>query len=190
MAKPLASIEVMRAAAIEFLRYGRKCRLVCLERSPFAGDPCTPDVVGVTPARRVVEIEIKRTMADFRHNREKTSLFKRGFLGMLPSQFYFMVPEEMVSKVLPLLEPKEGLLSLSRRRSTYSKLPLASVVKAAAVIKESRPLRLSEMVKAVSHQTGTLVSALVKIAKTFDEQPLSEDDIEKSSISEEKPLDT
>ncbi len=178
---------------MEFLRYERNCKLVCMERSPFIPpggakfkDPCNPDVLGVTQARRVVEIELKRTMADFKANRDKTSLFRRGFLGILPSQFYFMIPPCMEAKVLPLLEDKEGLLVLDGRRSTYTKFPTVRIARPAAVIKESRPLTLPEMVRMVSHQTGTLASALVKIARQFDEQPLVEGEPEKSFSEGEK----
>jgi len=182
----MISIEVLRACAVEFLRYQRDCKMVCLERSPFLiehkrrngqvsveQDPCNPDVVGVTEARRVVEIEIKRTFSDFKKNREKTSMFRRQFLNIMPSQFYFLVPPNLVAKVEPLLEQKEGLLTtMTHHRSAYTNMPVLRIVKDASVMRDSRRLTLREMVRMVMHQTGTLSSALVKVARVYDEDPV------------------
>jgi hypothetical protein len=166
------SIEVMRASAIEWLRYELQCKLICLERSPFNHDPCIPDVLGVNSTRRVVEVEIKRTFGDFVSNRKKDSMFRRKFLGIAPQLFYFFVPPELVAKVLPALQEGEGLLTLNGF-SKYSGLPAVEILKKATPT-GAKPLKLKEIVRMVAHQTGTLTSALVKIAKA----KLSEDKID------------
>lgn len=157
------SIAILRSAAVEWLRYERKCALVCLERTPINNDWCNPDVVGVTSARRVTEIEIKRTMSDFRANREKRRMAMREWMNTRPSQFYFLVPPELVDKVKAELQPHEGLLTVGGQGS-HSRLPEVKLIRAAAVQK-SRKLSIQEVIKMVRHQTGTLSSALVRLAR-------------------------
>lgn len=159
------SIEILRFAALEWLRYERRCDLVCLERTPLQGDSCTPDVLGVDKARRAVEIEIKRTMADFRANREKRSLQRREFWGNPPYQFYYLVPPKLEAKVLAELQPHEGLLTVTDRSSLYSGLPKVRVVRVAPFNRKARRLSIREISKMVRHQTGTLASALMKLAR-------------------------
>jgi hypothetical protein len=148
---------------VEFLRYERQCKLVSLERSPIQWDPCVPDVVGVNKTRRVVEIEIKMTMADFRNNRKKDSVYRRKFIGVPVSKYYFMVPPDLMAKVLPELEDGEGLLTVVSNHRAYGGSLAAQVVKEAAVQKVRR-LSIKEIIKMVAHQTGSLNSALAKIA--------------------------
>ena len=174
---PVVSVEILRAAAVEWLRYEKSAKLVCLERSPFPRDPCVPDVMGITQSRYAIEVEIKRTIQDLRNNRKKTSMFQREFLNIAPSKFYFLVPVQLVTKVLPLLEPQEGLLTLAGR-SPYSGLPRVSVYREAATNRKARRLSIGAVIKMAAHQTGTLCSALVKIAKAFDDNPLEEGDLE------------
>jgi hypothetical protein len=156
--------DILKHAAVEFLRYEKGCKLVCLERSPFRQDPCTPDVIGVNASRRAVEIEVKRTWQDFKNNRQKDSMFRRKFLGLSPAQYYFIVPPALVAKVREALEPGEGLLTVDGLNG-YSGLPKARVVVPATFTK-TRPLTLKEIVRMVAHQTGSLSSALSKIART------------------------
>jgi hypothetical protein len=62
----------LEAAAPKWLRYERRCLLACLGRNPLP-EMCIPDILDLTPDRRLIEIEIKRTMADFRQNGDKRS---------------------------------------------------------------------------------------------------------------------
>jgi len=156
-------IEVLRAVAVEYLRYERGCKVVALERTPLTGDPCVPDVVGLNATRRLVEIEIKRTWADFKANREKWSMARRKSRGLAPYQFFFLVPPDLAEKILPTLEEGEGLLTLAGV-SSYSGLPKA-VVRKVARPSGAKPLRMQEVIRMVGHQTGTLSSALTKLAK-------------------------
>lgn len=160
-------IETLRAAAVEFLRYDRQCKLVSLERSPVNYDPCTPDVVGVNATRRVVEIEIKKTWADFKNNRKKDSMFRRKFLKIPVSQYYFLVPGDLVAKVYEALEPGEGLLTLGAV-NPMSGIPKIKVIKPAST-QRVRKLTIKETIKMVAHQTGTLASALTKVVKLKNE---------------------
>ena len=160
----LKNIAVMRAAAVAWLRYDSGCLLVALERSPLPRDACNPDVIGVTKRRMVVEIEIKRTMADLRANFEKSSMQHRERRNIGPTRFYYLVPPEMVDKAFPLIAPTGcGLLTLGGY-NPYSGLPGIGMVHQATPVKR-QPLSLKQIVKMVSHQTGTLASALTKLAK-------------------------
>lgn len=161
----LITSDVLRAAAVEHLRYRLKCRLVCTERSPFIRDPCTPDVIGVTDKRKVIEIELKMSWSDFKANRAKTSLYQRRFYGIRPWRYFFLVPPEMKDRVLAALEEGEGLLTIGDGSNVYTGLPKVVSVRPATIDRESRPLALKEIVRMVSHQTGSLVSALAKVAK-------------------------
>lgn len=98
-------IWMMRAQAVMWLRYERDCPVVALERGH--GVCGIPDAIGITPKRRVIEIEIKRSMADFRHNDKKWRSRQRMriWLGQSdsfgfndPQQFYFFVEAVMVEK--------------------------------------------------------------------------------------------
>lgn len=157
--------DVLKAAALEYLRYEAGCRLVCVERSPLTQDPCVPDVVGITDKRRMIEVEIKISWGDFKRGREKTSLFRRRFYGIKPWKYYFLVPQDMVEKVRPVLEDGEGLMTVNAGSSLYSGLPKISVVKPALTDKNAQVLKLREIIRMVSHQTGSLVSAMAKVAK-------------------------
>ena len=159
----MVSVVILRSAAVEWLRYERKCELVCCERTPLDRDQCTPDVLGVTQARRAIEVEIKRSIADLRNNRKKHGVIHRGYSGVGPSKFYYLVPVELVEKAAAELLPTEGLLTLGRR-SIHTGLPQIRVVKEAPVQKTKR-LSLREVIRMVRHQTGTLATALVKLAK-------------------------
>jgi hypothetical protein len=161
--------DVLRSAALEYLRYEQQCKLVCTERSPFPNDPCVPDVVGVTAKRKVIEIEIKVSWADFKINREKTSLFRRRFYGVKPWKYSFIVPPDLVDRVKEALEDGEGLMTVSAGSSLYTGLPKVVVIKSAPYDKDSQELRLREIVKMVSHQTGTLTSAMAKVARLKEE---------------------
>jgi len=166
--------DVLKAVAVEWLRYAQQCKLVCVERSPMRDDPCVPDVVGVTKNRKFIEIEIKVTWADFKANREKSSLFRRRFYGVRPWKYYYFVPEAMQERVLAELQEGEGLLTLATKSSAYSGLPEIAVVKAARPDKNSRILMLRDIVRMVAHQSGSLSSALAKIAKMKLEKDVSE----------------
>lgn len=103
----------LTSAALFWLLTEKRCSLVTVERGFHWGNP---DALGVLPDRRLVEIEVKRTMSDFRANNKKTHLqgFKSGTTSPgLPSIYYFLVPPQLVEKVLPELPDYAGLLGCS-----------------------------------------------------------------------------
>jgi hypothetical protein len=150
----------LEAAALEWLRYERHCYLVCTERTPLA-ESCRPDILGMQPDRRLIEIEIKRNVRDFRANGDKRVMRLR---VRWPAQFYFLVPptiaetcrSELCSGLMPESYSRAGLLTLEDRVGSYSHLPQVTVVRRARVDPEARRLSRWEIGRMVRHQSGTL----------------------------------
>lgn len=179
----MTDIWKMRAAAVQWLRYDRQCVVVAIERT-FGG--CQADVVGVSPKRHVTEIEIKRTMADFRANEEKHGIKLRkndALLGQtfgdrepwwtVPHQFYFLVEPAMVEKCKAELPPGCGLLSPqvvgeSDIKPLYPGVPRIVVRVVAPVDSRARKLTVRKCVQMAKNQSGTLFSLLVKITRGME----------------------
>jgi len=141
------------------LRFEKRCPIVLWERTPR---PCgIPDVLGITKDRYLVEIEIKRTIGDFRANEDKPHVRSRELiLPRWPRLFWFAVPRALVDKVSKELPPYAGLLT-----ADDSDAGTLEVVKAASENKESRRVTLKEAVRAVECQTNQLWSAIKRIER-------------------------
>lgn len=159
---------MFRAAAVQWLRYQSQCSIVAIERGISMGG--TPDVIGLTPKRFVTEIEIKRTVSDFKRNAAKLSRFNigrsngTGWERSRPRLFYFLVPPEILEKVQPLLEPEQGLMVLGNT-SRYQGVPDIRVVRNATPSARAKRLTVAQCVQMAKHQTGTLSSLLNVLAK-------------------------
>lgn len=179
MRSTATNIWKLRAAAVQWLRYERQCVIVAIER-PFGG--CHADVIGVSGNRHVTEIEIKRTMADFRANARKHGICQRqrepwmhvNVSGeswwTVPRQFYFLVEPNMVEKAKAELPIGCGLMSPQVDGESYIKALYPSVPKLAVRViapldLRARKLSLKKAVQMAKNQSGTLFSLLVKIAK-------------------------
>jgi hypothetical protein len=101
----------LEAVALSWLRYERRCFLVCLGRNPLP-EMCIPDVLGMGPDRRLIEIEIKRTMADFRQNGKKRGIKYRTHW---PKQFYFLVDPRIAERAR--CELKAGIFNEAYERA-------------------------------------------------------------------------
>lgn len=168
----MTGIWMMRAQAVMWLRYERDCPIVALERG--RGACGIPDAIGVTPTRRIIEVEIKRSMADFRHNEKKYGARLRGAAIMGgrfhyddPAYFYFFVEAAMVEKCRAELPAWAGLISAplgygSRRE--YNGILKPIVIVSAPENKSSRKLTIKECHRMAKHQTGTLSSVLNAMA--------------------------
>lgn len=98
--------------AMAWLRFEKNCPVALFERTPRSGHG-EPDVLGITRARYLLEVEIKRSVSDFRANANK--YFHRcrevdGDDSMYPSMYWFLTPSELTEKVLPLVPRWAGLL--------------------------------------------------------------------------------
>jgi hypothetical protein len=96
--------------ALRWLRWEKKCPMAFCERSPVYGNG-EPDVLGITAARYRIEIEIKRSISDFRADFKKSHRINQKFnLEVHPRQFYYLTPHELVPKIKPLLPSWAGLM--------------------------------------------------------------------------------
>lgn len=132
--------------ALSWLRFEKRCHVAMFERSPRSRSCGEPDVIGVTKSRHFLEIEIKRSLSDFRANKKKPFHRIRDLgdadSNPYPKQFWFLVPAELVDKVRPELPRWAGLL----RGPTANEFQIASVVHA-PVNKGSRRLSAKEVVR-------------------------------------------
>ena len=144
----------LELAAMRWLWLEKNCHYVLEQRSPryMMGQP---DVVGVTKARYLVEIEIKRSVSDFRadfskrHRMPETRSF---YIKEQPRQFYYLVPMALKDKVESLVPEWAGLMIMNENGDSIE------VVKPAPVNTESRKLSCKECVKLarmmVAHMFG------------------------------------
>lgn len=160
--KPLA----LTAATVGWLRYKRRCPLVCCERTPFHNSfMLRPDALGVTRDRKVIEVEVKQTLSDFKANRKKRGIEwrEKGWATEYPLQFYFAVPRALVESVRQLLLPGEGLLTLSEVESVWGHE--AEVVVGATPDKRATKLSVLQIGRMIMHQSGTLHRALLALSR-------------------------
>jgi len=120
----------------------------------------------MTARRTVIEIEIKRTMADFRANSRKRCIVHRdGRHDITPEQFYFLAPRSLAPSLVDLMPKGYGLLMPSSRVSRFTGLPLLVCLRPAMKQNPSKVLTMREIVRLLKAQSGTLVSALAKVSK-------------------------
>jgi hypothetical protein len=163
------SIWYYRAAALQWLRYEQQCKLVAVERGITRGG--APDVVGIDKNRYATEIEIKRTLADFKRNGEKFEAFERRYSMFrdthwlnCPRRFYFLVPDELVPKVQPLLTNGDGLLTIRYPTRQYGGIPYPRVIVKATNDPRAQRLTMEECVRMAAHQSGTLFKLAAELA--------------------------
>ena len=99
----MINADEVKVAVLEYFRYRKQYPLVALEsvNTLDVYGVGLADVMAVTKDRRLIEVEVKVTVADFRRDKKKR---KHSLLsddnGFLPtSYFYFAVPTEIANKV-------------------------------------------------------------------------------------------
>lgn len=136
--------------ALHWLAYVKKCMCVTMERAPRY-QLGSPDVLGVSPGRKLIEIEIKRSMSDFRANSKKRHIVNREmFITKAPYQFYFLVPENLTVKVAKELPEWAGLMDDS--------MNWLNVIKIAPVNKQSEKLNPIECARLMRNLSNHIVS--------------------------------
>lgn len=137
--------------AIQWLRFEKGCHVALVERSPRF-NLGRPDVLGITKDRYLMEIEVKRSVSDFRANFKKEHVSQRDqdfvlgsdeLNGRWPKHFWYLVTPEIVESVKPFIPPWAGLL---RGPKSDEVRQLVSVVKAPRN-KASEPLTDHEYTK-------------------------------------------
>jgi len=152
----------LETAGLQWLRNELRCYAVLMERSPREWCCGRPDLLGVTRARHQVEVEVKRTIQDFRANARKDFMSRRDtFLHRFPRQFYFLVPEELAEQVRAELPPFAGLLTPPRPMSGG----WVHVVAPAPVNSHATRFSLKEMVKVGHLMSNQNVATLLTLAR-------------------------
>ena len=142
--------------AMHWLKHERGCVIVLCERSPREWLCGRPDVLGVMPSRYAYEVEIKRTLSDFRADQDKRSRRLRGqHPEKFPKEFYYLVPEGL--PVLAELPDWAGLLVADSLGYFYP-----TVIKPAPINRLSERYSLKECAKLVSLQSNQIVATEAK----------------------------
>lgn len=129
--------------------------MVLHERSPREHAHGRPDILGVTRAGHLLEIEVKRTVSDFRANADKRHVVNRHlWLHHWPKLFWFLVPPHLAEKVRPELPDFAGLLTTFGPDEGYG---IRSVHPAPSNPKAER-LSIQECIRLVRLQTNQLMS--------------------------------
>lgn len=144
----------LESYGLRWLRFEKRCRVALFERSPrpMCGQP---DVLGITDNRYLLEIEVKRSLSDFRANEKKFHILNRElYLPRWPKRFWFLVPPELAERVRPMLPDYAGLL----RGPTSDEVQQLVCVQQAPVNKASEPLTTKEMVRLAQCMANQILS--------------------------------
>lgn len=137
--------------AVEWLRFEKRCVLVMTERSPREWHCGRPDALGILPSRHMIEIEIKRTLSDFRSNAMKDCIGRRITMPwQFPRQFYFLVPYHLSNRVGFELPAWAGLMRAPDSESVQQ----ISVMVKSPINDSAKRLTLIESVRAVGSLTN------------------------------------
>lgn len=133
--------DIIRAAVAAYYRYKRQC-VIAFEAPPYKWSSDRSDIL-VIDNRRLIEVEIKVSISDFRKDKEKR---KHDFINHdnYPAfQFYFAVPPTIANQVsfeCDQLYPYAGVIrvaslsqndvSIQRRARVLNikKLPIRSII--------------------------------------------------------------
>jgi hypothetical protein len=154
---PAMNLELL---GMQFLRNEKRCMFVINERTPRYQNG-TPDVLGVTPARFLLEIEVKRSLSDFKADFSK--VHRRLLLAPeeapnvwqnRPKQFWYLVPTALTPKVIDLVPEWAGLMEAAHG---------VTVIKPAPTNKLSNKLTIRECCQ-LAHLLANQVIALKQSA--------------------------
>ncbi len=130
----------LEIAAMRWLTLDKRCQLVFFERAVGQENGGIPDVFGITQARHRMEIEVKRSLSDFRANQKKACVdYREMWIKKWPRYFWFAVPLLIADKCEQELPPYAGLLIVDGFRVTEKV--------AAPVNKESQKISVKDAIK-------------------------------------------
>lgn len=153
-----------RALAASWLRYVRGCTLVTFERSPW-DTKALPDALGLDQTRRLIEVEIKVSKADFLHDAEKPhrrSLLTQimGRMTRAPQELWYLVPRRLAPVVFEHGPEYAGILVPSDTEyDQRSGLPILEVHRSALRL-HSFKLPIQQVFVMAKDMAGTLASVL------------------------------
>jgi hypothetical protein len=148
----------IKAVVAQYYRYKQQCSVVCFEANNncavWDGEPA--DVLVIKEGRALYEIEVKVSLADFRHDKVKNK--HRSFLNAptyLPIRyFYFAVPKDIASQVkmeCETLYPYAGVLAVP----DFQNYLLVMTYRKPRVINPGK-LPLKDCLYLIKEQSGTL----------------------------------
>ena len=160
----------IKAIMAAYWRYKRQAAVVAFERGIDAAIH-VPDVQIVTKDRRLVEIEVKITRADFSADAKKRVwMFRDRGIRPMPYQFYYAMPHDLAESVLADVRPDCGLLGvLPSKRAWERHSDRVICIKKAPSNKDAGRLSLKQCVAMVKHQTGTLCSMAERLYITTED---------------------
>lgn len=159
----------LELAAMRWLWLEQKCLVVLEQRTPKYGHGI-PDVIGVTPGRHLTEIEIKRSVADFRADADKPHRANRAFrLKHNPRLFYYLVPTKLAERCQPILPDWAGLMTMDKDNQ-YS----IAVLKRSPINREATRLDLRQCTRLARQMTAHMMGYASRMA-TWNEQRCQHD---------------
>ncbi len=113
-----------------------------------------PDCLGITKARYTIEVEIKRSLSDFKANAEKHHVRSRDlFLSNWPKEFWFLVPESLALRASQHCPDWAGLAFMPEKRIHFT------ITKEAPINREAARLSVKECCKAFHYLSNQLHGA-------------------------------
>lgn len=116
----------LESAAFRWLHFEKKCPFMLWERSPRAWSNGEPDMLGITKAGYLYEVEIKRTYSDFLANQRKRHIrFRDQWPDRQVKKYWFMAHSELAERMLENIPEWAGLLSLDENSFRTCELKVA-----------------------------------------------------------------
>lgn len=141
----------LETVALRWLAWEKKCLAVVHGRTPRY-QIGVPDVLGLTRSRYLIEVEIKRSVSDFKKNASKYHIsWRDAWIHQSPRQVYFFVPDDIAAKVEPITPEWAGLAKL---KSDFN----FDIIKQSPVNAQSKRLTVKECVKMFHLLSNQLVS--------------------------------
>jgi hypothetical protein len=143
--------EELKAEALAWLRYTKRCQVVCTEVG-IANGNYLADVVGASTTA-VYEVEVKISRSDFKNDKlSKSEKFHRyahakpGFTHRVPNYFYYFIPEGIKEYVTNLMAEEDATFEeagLIVYRPDYNYRPGANLesIKPARKLHSEKPSR-------------------------------------------------
>ena len=152
----------LTGAALFWLLTEQRCTLVTVERGFGWGNP---DALGMLPDRRLVEVDVKTSMRDFRANAHKNHVQSYNIPGLdspgIPSKYYFLVPPEISQRVISELPEYAGLLTIDGDKSWGNGARLILVIKQAPRMPRRR-LTVNQAITMAKNQSRAFVSEYLR----------------------------
>lgn len=140
---------------MKWLWLEKNCHYILEQRSPrhHLGNP---DVIGVTSARFLIEIEIKRSRSDFKADAAKHCRRNRElFPDHMAKHFYYLMPRKIAEPLLEQMLIPEWAGLLTEGETYFGQI---AVLKSAPANNASKRLSLKECVKMTRCMTNHMMS--------------------------------